>query len=360
MMKKFLLSIPIAMLAIILACSAALAQKPEQDHLRGGRRVSGKIAAVGATEFILEARQGEQRTIFVDDGTQYRNAEGDPAAFGDLQVGMWVAGIMRYNDQGEMVARLVILFPDDYDPSQRLGMRARGHVTSVDMASESFSLHTFAGEDLDFQVTQDTIYLGGVESLEDLEAGMQASIGAIKQNDGSRVALVVLARKPLVKHAGTVADIDLANSSFTIDTRQGKQITFQVDVNTRFSSRDGSVEGLEDLQPGMIALVVAKESDGDTLLAAAVAAGTADELPQFDLRVEGKVVVVKEVSFILQARNGEQYTFKVDGETKFRSLGGWLDGLEDVREGMHLGVGADQISGGYLARLVVAGRRPLP
>jgi hypothetical protein len=354
MYKKLYLPVLMALVAALLLSGVAHAQ--EERPLHGGRRGIGKITSIGASEFTLETRRVEKRTILVDEGTQYRTADGQVTSFADLQVGQWVAGYVRYNDQGQMVARLVIVLPDDYDPSQRLGRRARGNVTGVDLAGDRFTLHTFSGDDLTFQISEGTIFAGGVESLKDMEAGMQAAVGAIELEDDSLVALFVLVRRPLVRHAGTVVSVDVSSDTFTLDTRQGEQLTFQVDKNTRFRSKDGLVEGLEDLQPGMVALVVAKVAEGDALVAAGVIAGTEDQLPHFDLHVAGRVVVVEEVSFTLQARNGEQYTFKVDEETRFRSLGSWLDGLEDVKVGMRLAVGAEEVGGGYLARLVLAGR----
>ena len=50
-----------------------------------------------------------------------------------------------------VVARLAIILPDDYDPSQRLGRRARGYMTAVDLKGGSFNLLTLSGEKLTFQ-----------------------------------------------------------------------------------------------------------------------------------------------------------------------------------------------------------------
>jgi riboflavin synthase alpha subunit len=47
--------------------------------------------------------------------------------------------------------------------------------------------------------------------------------------------------------------------SFTIQTRQGKSLTFQVTEETTFRSRRGVVNSLEELKPGMAVAVGAKE-----------------------------------------------------------------------------------------------------
>jgi hypothetical protein len=355
MFKKFFVPLMLALLAALLLGGVALAQTGGTIH--GGRRGIGRILSLGDQQITIETRRGEQRDILVDDQTQYRTQEGHVLQFGDLRTGEWVAGIVRYNEQGQMVARLVLLLPDDYDPSQRLGRRAAGHVTSVDVQAGSFEMHTLRGDDLSFRVSEGTIYRGSVTGLEDLEEGMQAAVGGVKQDDGSLLALVVLARQPLLKHAGTVTSVDTSAGAFNLETRQGEALTFSVDDQTRFRSKDGSIQSLDDLESGMVAIVVADQGENGGLIARFVAAGTKDQLPQFDLRTAGRVVVVNADGFILQSPSGEQYKFVVTGETKFRSLGGWLQGLGDIQIGMRLGVGGDELGGGgYVARLVLGSR----
>ena len=172
-----------------------------------------------------------------------------------------------------MVARMVLILPKDFDPSQRLGKRARGSVTGVDIEGSSFNLHTLRGEDLTLHVSEGTIYVGRVQSLQDLEEGMQAAIGAIQQEDGSLLALVVLARKPLIKHAGTITAVDASGETFTLDTRLGETQEITVDEYTRFRSKDGAIQGLEEVQPGMLAVVVAKVSENSELVARLVLVG---------------------------------------------------------------------------------------
>ncbi|HSF83804.1 MAG TPA: DUF5666 domain-containing protein [Anaerolineales bacterium] len=193
----------------------------------------------------------------MDENTRYLGIDVEGIEFEDLQIGDWVAGIVKPVPDVVPLARLIMLLPEDYDPSQRLGVRARGKVVGVDHAASTFSLETRAGSELTFVVNENTIFKGGVDNLADLHRGMLAAVAGVKQSDGSLLAHVVLARHPLLKLAGEAMSVDLESSSFLLDTRGGEELSIIVDENTRFRSREGEIEGLEDLQPSMV-VVIAK------------------------------------------------------------------------------------------------------
>ena len=242
-----------------------------------------------------------------------------------------------------------------------MGRRAGGRITGVNVSESSFTLHTRSGEDLIFQVNENTHYRGAVEGLSDLQEGMVAAVGAIEQDDGTLLAVVLMARFPLVKHAGTVTSVDVSANTFGLNTRSGDDLTFSVDENTRFRSRDGSVQGLEDLQLDMVALVSAKKEANGSFKAVVVGAGTAEQLPKFDFRTTGKVITKGKNSFTVETRNGDQYKFKVTDETHFRSRGDWLEDLGDLEIGMRVMVVSKELGNGqYHAQLVLAGRPPQP
>lgn len=275
MIKKTYIPILIAVVLSLLVSSVALAQSTQDPtQLRGGKRGIGQITALGAGQFTVESRQGEEHIIYVDENTRYRRFDGSPIEFADLQVGDWVAGILRYDPEREgPLARLIILLPDDYDPSQRLGIRARGKVIAVDEGASTFSLHIRSGAELTFTVNAHTVFKGGVTSLAELEEGMLAAVAGVKQADGSLLAQVVFARKPLVRLVGEVKTVDLVASSFTLDTRRGKEVSILVVENTKFRSRDGQVDGLEDLQAGMHAAVWAIQVEAGSFEARTVLVG---------------------------------------------------------------------------------------
>lgn len=362
MSKKITLSIALSLVACWMAVSLAFAQaEPATQPPGGGRRGVGQILFLEADRFSLSTRADRQQTFYVNESTLYRNAQGYALSYDDLNTGQWTAVTAWPSREGLLVAHLVVLLPDDYDPSQRLGYRAAGTIASVGPVASAFRLHTRRGETLTVLVNENTIYKGGVTSFDELQPGMLASVGALEQDDGSLLALVVLARLPLVQHAGEIGVVDPAIGAFELQSRAGETLLIAVDEQTRYRSRDGTIQSLGDLQPGMLALVMAKKDAEGQFIAVVVAAGTKDQLPQFDLRISGRVVSMGDDGFILRSPDGEQYSLIVTGETQFRSLRGRVKGLDEITPGMLLFVGADRLDdGSYEARVVAAGRRFWP
>jgi hypothetical protein len=232
----------------------------------------------------------------------------------------------------------------------------------VDLAASQFTLQTHAGEELLFDVDADTRFGGQAQELADLEAEMRAFVGAREMEDGSLLAKTVLARDPgqwseRWRYAGQITGVDLAGSTFSLETRMGdQQLTFSVDEHTNFRGREGAVGSLEDLQAGMYSLVVAREEQDGSLTALVVAAATADQLPKFEARMVGCIASVEHNSFVIKVRSGDEYNVQTNGSTKFRSRIPGIDGLEDLKSGMVVAVGGKELGNGtfqYQADLVI-------
>jgi len=361
MKKKIFSSVLLVLLVSLLVGGVAHAQTEEVNaRPRGGRRGIGQITAIGSDQFTIQSRNNVLHTIFVDEVTRYRNYEGAELEYGDLQVGDWVAGIIRHDPEQGPIARLVMVLPDDYDPNQRLGVYARGHITVVNLENSTFTLHAKTGNDLTFSINNNTVFKGGITNFEDMQVGMEAGIAAVKQDDGSLLAHLVVAGYSRVRLAGEIVSVDLNRNSLILNTRRGDHISILVNEFTIFKSQNGETKGLDDLQPGMVAAVSAKRLPERGLVALVIFAGTKDQLPEFDLRVSGKIIAVGEEDFTLQVRTGEHYTLLVDEETHFHSRGNNIQGLQDLRVGMIAGVGAQDLGDAYLAKVVLVGKPPRP
>lgn len=262
-------------ISLVVPGSRALAQAPQPGEgasspQRGGMRVTGQITSIETDRFTIETGPGSPITILVSERTILRDTQWNQIALSDLNNGDWVGVTARLDPQGMPAARLVVLLPADYDPSQRLGRRARGHVIGVDPQAGSFSIHTLREENLDFVVNENTVFRGQIASLEDLQPGMISIVAAIGQPGGELLAVSVRARFELVRTMGKVTQVDLQNGTFTMHTWFNGDRLITVDDDTRFQSRDGSVSGLEDLQPGMFLLVGAQDLGDGQYLARAV------------------------------------------------------------------------------------------
>ena len=356
MSKKIWIPISLAIVAALVFAGVAFAEdKYSPEGQRGRRQGIGLVTAIGDDQITVQTLQGETHTILVDENTRFFFPDGSPASFSDVQVGNWIAGRVRRGENETILARSILILPEGFDPTQ-VTLRTRGAVTVVDPDASTFTIENQDGEMLTFSVDANTVFLGAVQSLADLQVEMVVGVAA-SDSSGAWFALAVHAHQPLIRHRGEVTAVDVAAGTFSIETRAGEALTFAVDEQTRFHSPNGAIGGLEDLQPGMLAGVAALQLEDGSYLAVNVAAAHPDDLPQFDLRVRGMVTAVTETSFTIQNRQGETYTFQVTEETRFRSPGGFVRSLEDLEVGMRVGVGADELDTGfYVAQVVIAVR----
>ena len=357
MFKKILVPLILALVAALAIGSVAYAASQpekapspaiqmaaeEENTAQGQRRGLGQITALGNGQFTVQLKSGGEKVIRVVENTRYFKADGSIGSFADLQVGLWVAGRVAPSAEGP-VARVVILLPAGFDPDRKNTV-ARGDVTSL--GDNSFILHNLRGEDLTIAGDSNTAYAGEVHGFSDLKVGMKTVVGAQKLEDGSLLAIAVAVRPNLIRHAGEIKTVDPAAGTFGLNTRQGESLTFQVDGSTQYF---GQVESLGDLQTGMLAVVGAKQLEDGSYLAVRV---TAHVKPQVDVKKAGRVTAIDASSFTIHGRDGNPYTFQVTPETRFRSRGGQVKGLKDLRLGMGVGVAAQETDDGQLKALVV-------
>lgn len=362
MTKKVAIPVIAATLIALLIGAWAFSDASAQGdsplaRLRRARGLLGQVTAVADNQFTLQTRQGETRDFLVDENTRFRSREQADLSLGDLEVGRWVEVFAPPAPDETPTARLVILLPEDFDPSKMKGLR--GLVESVNLAGSLFTLKNRQGEISSVTVDDQTVFRGQVENFSELQAGMAAFAVVETQEDGELLAKAVRAGFPIVRRVGEITAVDVAAGEFTLKTaRTDEQLTFQVDENTRFRSKDDQIAGLEDLQPGMVAAVTARQQP-DGALALLVAAGEREDLPKFDLRLAGRVISIADDAFTVKGRDGQEHTFQVNAETRFRSPGDRVHSLEDLREGMIVIVGAQELSEGqYLAQLVLVAKPP--
>jgi hypothetical protein len=359
-LSKVLLGIVVLTLALVAPASA---QSEDPRECRG----IGQVTTTGSADFSVETRRDGSYTVVVDDQTTYEDRQGNPGSFADLQVGGWVAGSCERDADGQLHARRVVLLEGE---PQRPDVRAAGEITDVNTGAGTFSLHSRQGQDLTFAVNGDTLFRsrdGSVTGLADLEPGMVAVVAAVRQEDGSLMALGVGGgipedRPDRTRSIGEITGVDAAAGTFTLHSLEGAGLSFFVSDRTRVRSRGDDIGGLEDLQVGMRAFVLAIQGEDGRLEAIAVAAGNPQDRPGnpgVDIRTVGRVTDVGASSFTLATRSGESLTISVDGSTIFRSRDGRVSGLGDLRSGMVAIVGAKDLgNGGLLAVRIGVGRAP--
>ncbi|TET80626.1 MAG: hypothetical protein E3J37_10820 [Anaerolineales bacterium] len=236
-------------------------------------------------------------------------------------------------------------------------IRVVGEITGVDLVASTFSLHAWSGMDLRFFATHSTRFRssdGSVHELSDLEVGMRALVIGVER-DGGLVALMVVTAKldnvsDRVRVFGEITGAVSVGGSFSLEKRGGEVVTIQTNERTRFRSRDGLIQGLDDLEAGMVALAIAVEQEDGELLALVIAAGYKEDLPDNLRKFQGEIigVVPGQGIFTLTTREGEAITFQTSDRTRFRSRDGSVTDINDLKKGMIALVGALQTEEGTL------------
>ena len=359
MFKKWMYALTLTVLTTAFAAGAVLAGESQPG--KGRQRVYGEVTAVATDGFTLVDPAGESLSFTTGPETVFRSKEGELSGLEALEPGMKVFVVAESAESGNAIARVGVALPDDFDPSQ--WRQLRGEVAAVDVVAGTFSLLKNDGETLSLLVDEGTRFAGGLSGLEGLEVGTVVGVAAHVGEDGQLTARLV-ALSPAAKQTrprrGTVAAVNPAAGTFTLLTPQGEEITFAVDESTRYKSKDGSVAGLTDLQVDMVAVVMAQSQGNGLALATVVAAGDAEDLPEFDVRARGEVTDVAEASLTIATADGETLTFRVDTQTRFFSSGGAVQSLDGLSIGATVIVGAVETEDGGLLAKVIAARAVSP
>ncbi len=352
MITKTIFPFSLALICFLIFNGVALAG--EGSPQRDAQAVYGEIVAMGIGDFTVQNSEGEQIVYLVDDSTRFRSVTLEAPGFDDLQEESKVAIFTRQGDGTNLIARMVILLPDEFDPDQWASIRVRGEITNVDTVASSFSVQTQDGEETTFFADEHTRFLGQVSNLSDLQMGWKVAVGGTENDDGSFLAKLV-GRAELENNdskAGTISEVNLTQGTFSLSTRQDEDVNVTVDENTKFRSRDQQIQGLVDIEPNMVAVVIGEYQEDGSFLATQVAAGNEDDLPNFDVKIGGTVDTIAGDSLTIQSRSGEEITFLIDDETKFQGRGG-VSSLEDLESGMTVLVGGFENEDGLpLAKLV--------
>jgi hypothetical protein len=353
---KWSLSLVLALVAAVFISGIAFAGdglagqsavNPEGRQPPGRRALRGEITGVDLAggSFTLQSPDGAALTILVDENTRFR---GIVAGLADLEPGQLAGVVLRARDTGRPVALLVFV-PEHARP----GSRFAGEVTGVTAAAGEFSLETRQRGLVTFQTDENTVFRGAVSGLDELAPGMLAVVAA-RPSDGDALMAVwvgVSEHRPVRRLAGEVLSVDRGASTFQLGNRQGEELTILVDGETEFRSQGGEVTGLSDLASEMHVIVGGHPTDEGFL--ARVVVVIPRPLPDFDLRVRGEITDVLRDAFSLVTPDGRTLTVRVDDQTRFGSRGGRVRGLADLAPGMQVLVGAQEVDGGYLAKVVL-------
>ena len=176
------------------ALQALLVAAGSPEDLPVHIRVAGEIQSVdlAGESFVLLPREGEALTFLTGERTRYRGEGIDD--LGDLQPGMHGLVVGVKQEDGGVLALLVAVGEPKDRPEI---LKFAGEITAVVPGQGTFTIKSRDGEEVEFQTSERTKFRskdGSVQDIHDLKHGMLAFVGAIEQEDGTLLALVVGAR----------------------------------------------------------------------------------------------------------------------------------------------------------------------
>jgi hypothetical protein len=141
----------------------------------------GEVTAVGAASFTVVGRHGESHEILVDAQTQFFDRDAAGVGLADLAAGDRIFGAMAVDEAGQGTAKLVIIL----GPLTHL--RARGTISAIDEAAQSFTFTTRLGRVHEIFVDAGTVITnraGSDLTFSDLSVGDHLLLGAERREDG--------------------------------------------------------------------------------------------------------------------------------------------------------------------------------
>jgi hypothetical protein len=353
MKKKLTLSLLITVILSLVLTTVGYAQDNQIVSNKWLKQnYFAQIVSIDDNEFTVKKINSEELQIKVDDQTRYWLIGQGKGVFEDLEIGRWVIGFWRGKDGDEITTPIVILLPEDFDPENLPERRVGGLVQEVNSVDKTITIETRDKETLTLQFTGNTHFIGKNNTLGDVKEGMVILAGLKGENEPFEV--VFLSTQYLVKRiGGTLSEVNTDGDTITLKTKQEEEITFSVDENTKYINRENEIKNLEDLKVGMLIVVSTKAGDQNDPLAMSIAATSKDDLPEFDLKVSGKVTEIQKGKFSIETEDGATYTFQMDEETIFRGLQGKIARLLRPKIGSRVFVGANQFEADiYLAKVV--------
>jgi len=230
---------------------------PEDFHPRRwfNLRLRGEIMDLdldGKTITVLN-RSGEEIVILVDEQTKFF---GQASQITDLDIGWKVAIAGREQEDGSNLSRIISAV--EYERR----IRRIGIVSKIDSVSGEIRITTQNSEEMSFLVSDKTEFHsreGMFKTISDIEPDMVVVVTAVHDGEGVYSANHLFLGFPEdlpnydLKKVGHILQVE--TNTFMLEDRNGEIVTFQVDEETEYRSRGMDVQGIEDLEDGMILIV---------------------------------------------------------------------------------------------------------
>jgi hypothetical protein len=326
----------------------------EEPAERGALR--GQVVAVDRDTLLVNTPSGEERTVIVSEETRLRIPGVADPSLADVDVGDYVAAWGVVSEDGDLLARVVIVVPAEM--AQRRNV-VQGRVTAIE--GLTISVETDQGERIVITDESTRFLIPGVEDpgIRDVAVGDPILALGRPDDEGNLLARAVgiVTAGQVERHTlrGVITGIE--GDTIGLLTRRG-DVRVLTDRETIFRIPGVEDPGIDDLELRDQVLVVGTW-DPEQELFTARAVTLIPRWPSHLRFVRGEVTGIEGRTIVLNALQGEVAVL-TDGETIFRIPGVEEPGLDDLRVGDKVGIllaRAEEGDGGLLAKVVLV-RRP--
>jgi hypothetical protein len=335
---------------LLTVTGTAWAEEPAE---RGALR--GRVVAVEGDTLLVDTPSGEERSVIVGEETRLFIPGVREPSIEDIDVGDFVGAWGGVNEEGDLLARAVIVVPAEM--AQRRNV-VQGRVTALD--GLTIAVETGQGQRIVITGEATRFLIPGVEDpgIEDVAVGDPILALGRPDDEGNLLARMVAIVTAGQVQRHTLRGVITAIEGDTIGLLTGRgDVRVLTDRETIFRIPGVEDPGIDDLEVRDQVLVVGTW-DPEQELFTARAVTLIPRWPSHLRFVRGEVTGIEGRTIVLNALRGEVAVL-TDGDTLFRIPGAEEPGLENLRVGDKVGIlvgrGDD---GGLLAKVVLVRRPP--
>ncbi len=351
MKRKILIALGIVLtigLVSVVGVAGAVGVAAAEGEAVGGRLRHGHILAIDGHSIQLETRRGEV-TVLTDEDTRYRIPTVTEPGLDDLAEGDHIGLAGRPNEEGAVLARLIVRIPQQHEVGQ-----LRGELT--DKGEDWLVITRPDGVEVAILINAHTRFrIPEVDnpSLEDLDIGDQVYARGLWNDEIQLQAQLVGLTPEGVEDTVTGRVLEINNNRIELLTRQGPAVVISSD-DTRFHIPNVENPALADIEIEST-LVAGGRLEDDGLHAVVIA--ITPERPQRVVR-RGVVTANDGSTLTLETPNGPVIIL-TDEQTRLRVARVENPTLADIQVGYQALVGGRlNEDNSLLARGI--GARPAP
>jgi len=313
----------------------------------------GQVTAIEGGTLLVTTPSGELQRVVTGETTRFRIPGTRDPSLVDIDVGDYVGVWGERNEDGDLVASVVIVVPAEL--AQR-GYVVQGQV----LALERLTITVDTGQGERLVVTDDStrFVIPGVEDpgIEDISVGDPLLALGRPDDEGNLRARAVAVVTPGQVRRHTIRGLitDTEGDSLSLLTRRG-EIRVLTSDDTVFLIPGVEDPGIDDLNPRDLIIVVGTW-DAEEEVFSARAVTLVPRWPSHLRFLRGEVTAIDGRTIVLDALQGEVAVL-TNGDTQFRFPGVEDPGLDDLEVGDKVGILVVRTDdGGLLAKVVLARR----